>query len=226
MRNNKLQELFEEFRTVFSGRAATIDAVIAPLIFVIVNALWGLTAAMWTALAIAVVLTGLRVVRRQPWLYALLGMLGVALAIGLSLLTRQAENFFLPALLTGGGTLLACLITLIIRRPLAALSSHLTRSWPMEWYAHPRVRPAYSEVTGMWAVFFALRLTLQTSLYLNQDAGTLAWANALLGWPVTIAVLVISYLYGTWRLQKLGGPSVEEFQQGSPPPWQGQTRGF
>ncbi len=78
----------------------------------------------------------------------------------------------------------------------------------------------------MWAGFIALRLALQVTLYLNQAAGTLAWVNILLGWPVTIAVLVLSYLYGTWRLQKLGGPGVAEFEQGTPPPWQGQKRGF
>jgi len=78
----------------------------------------------------------------------------------------------------------------------------------------------------MWAGFIALRLALQVTLYLDQAAGTLAWVNILLGWPVTIAVLVISYLYGIDRLQKLGGPSVEEFEQNAPPPWQGQKRGF
>ena len=226
MSENRFNELLEEFRTVFKGRGSTIDAIISPLVFLVINAIWGLTAAMWTSLAIAAALTVLRLVRRQPWLYALFGMLGVALAIGLSLLTRQAQNFFLPTLITSGGTLLACIITIIIHRPLAALSSHLTRSWPLAWYAHPKVRPAYSEVTWMWTGLIALRLALQVTLYLDQAAGTLAWVNILLGWPVTIAVLVISYLYGIDRLQKLGGPSVEEFEQNAPPPWQGQKRGF
>ena len=31
---------------------------------------------------------------------------------------------------------------------------------------------------------------------------------------------------GLWRLGNLGGPSVEEFKNGAPPPWQGQQRGF
>jgi hypothetical protein len=50
--------------------------------------------------------------------------------------------------------------------------------------------------------------------------------NILLGWPATILLLVVSYLYGTWRLQNLSGPSVEEFEQGAKPPWDGQRRGF
>jgi len=39
-------------------------------------------------------------------------------------------------------------------------------------------------------------------------------------------LLVISYLYGTWRLRHLKGPSVEEFKAGAEPPWTGQRRGF
>jgi hypothetical protein len=48
----------------------------------------------------------------------------------------------------------------------------------------------------------------------------------LLGWPFIIALLIVTYLYGLWRLSKLGGPSVEEFKAGKSPPWEGQKRGF
>lgn len=48
----------------------------------------------------------------------------------------------------------------------------------------------------------------------------------LLGWPVTIVVLVLSYVYGIWRLRKLRGPGVDEFITGKQPPYRGQTRGF
>jgi len=39
-------------------------------------------------------------------------------------------------------------------------------------------------------------------------------------------LLVVSYLYGIWRLGNLEGPSVEEFKLGQEPPWEGQKRGF
>jgi len=226
MPDNRLKEILEEFRTVTRGRGSTMDAVLPPLVFVLANAIGGLTAATWTALGIAVVLFILRLLRRQPWQYALIGLGGAALAIGLSLFTRQAQNFFLPAIITSAATLLACIVTLLIRRPLAALSSHLTRSWPLDWYRHPKVHPAYMEVTWMWTALFALRLALQAALYLSENAADLAWANLLLGWPVTVGVLVISYFYGTQRLQKLGGPSVAEFENQALPPWEGQKRGF
>jgi len=226
MPDNRFSEILEEFRTVTQGRGSTTDAVLPPLVFVIANAIGGLTAAIWAALGIAVVLFVLRLLRVQPWKYALFGLGGVALAIGLSLFTRQAQNFFLPAIITSGLTLLACFVTLIIQRPLAALSSHISRNWPLAWYQHEKVRPAYVEVTWMWTALFTLRLATQVALYLSENAAELTWANLLLGWPVTVGVLVISYFYGTRRLQKLGGPGVEEFTQNAPPPWEGQKRGF
>ena len=48
----------------------------------------------------------------------------------------------------------------------------------------------------------------------------------LRGKTLLILLLVASYLYGLWRLQRLNGPSVEEFRSGAEPPWQGQKRGF
>lgn len=226
MSENRLNEILEEFRTVTQGRGSTMDAILPPLVFVIANAIGDLTAAIWAALGSAVVLFVLRLLRKQPWKYALFGLGGVTLAIGLSLFTRQAQNFFLPAIITSAITLLACFVTLLIQRPLAALSSHISRNWPLAWYRHEKVRPAYAEVTWMWTGLIALRLATQVALYLSENAAELAWANLLLGWPVTVGVLVISYFYGTRRLQKLGGPSVEEFEEKAPPPWEGQKRGF
>lgn len=54
----------------------------------------------------------------------------------------------------------------------------------------------------------------------------LALLNLLTGWPAIVLLLIVTYVYGIWRLQNLGGPSVEEFKAGAPPPWQGQKKGF
>jgi hypothetical protein len=107
-----------------------------------------------------------------------------------------------------------------------AWTSYIARRWPLDWYWHPKARPAYNEVTLAWAVFFAIRLGLQWSLFQEQAAGLLGVVQVVTGWPATIALLVISYLYGSWRLRHLKGPSVEEFKAGAEPPWTGQRRGF
>jgi len=222
----KFRELIEEFRTVFAGRSSLVDSIVPPLVFLIVNALSGLEYATWGALLVALSFAVFRLVRRQPLRYALGGLGAVGVAVLISRLLGRAEGYFLPAIITGGLTVGIAVISVIAGRPMVALTSHVYRRWPLAWYWHPQVRPAYSEVTWLWAVFFALRLLLQLSFFQGTGAGLLAALQIATGWPATILLLVISYLYGTWRLRQLRGPSVEEFKTGAEPPWTGQRRGF
>jgi hypothetical protein len=178
------------------------------------------------ALGLAVLLGILRLARKQKWHYALGGLLGVALAAGLALLTRNAASYFIPAIISSALLLIAAVVSNLIGKPMAAWVSHLTRSWPLEWFWRKDVKPAYRDVTWFWSVFFGIRLVIQILLFQQGQAASLAWANTLLGWPVTILVLVLSYIYGLWRLRQLGGPGVDEYEEGKEPPWKGQTRGF
>jgi hypothetical protein len=223
---NRLREVTEEFRTVVVGRSNIIDAVLPPLIFLILNVFVRFELASWGSLAVAVALSGLRLIRGHPFGYALGGLGAAVLAILGARLSNQAQGYFLSNLINGGLTVLLCVGSVIVRRPLVALTSHLARGWPLKWYWHPKVRPAYGEVTLAWALFFALRLAIQWFLFQEAEAAILGLLSVIMGWPATIVLLVLSYLYGTWRLQNLDGPSVEELEEGSEPPWEGQQRGF
>lgn len=222
--SEKTKEIWEELKSVLSG--STIDALLPPIVFALVNAVWGLLPGVIAAVGLAVLLGAIRLVRKQAWYYALGGVLGVGLAAGIALLTQNAASYFLPAMIGSALLLLLALVSNIFGKPLAAWASHLTRGWSLDWFWRKDVRPAYLEVTWLWAVFFGMRLGVQIYLFQLGDAESLGWANTLLGWPVTIVVLVVSYVYGVWRLRRLGGPGVEEFEAGKEPPWDGQTRGF
>lgn len=223
---SKIREIAQEFRTVVAGRAKLLDSILPPLAFLILNALLGLGFGLGGALAIAGLLTAARLLRGQTPLYALGGVGGVALAALIAWLLGREEGFFLPGIVTNALTVLLILISLLAGRPLVAWTSHLARRWPLAWYWHRRVRPAYAEVTWAWLLFFAARLALQVALYRREAVGLLGTLQVITGWPLTIVLLAGSYLYGTWRLKNLGGPSVTEFEAGAEPPWQGQQRGF
>jgi hypothetical protein len=222
----KVREIIEELRMVLTGRSNVVDSILPPLLFVLLNAIWGLQVAIWTSLGLAILIAIFRLFRRQSLLYALGGAGGVALAAAIAYLLGRAEGFFLPTIVSGAFTVLLCLVSVLAGRPIVAYTSFVARRWPLGWYWHPKVRPAYSEVTWLWVVFFGLRLLLQFSLFQQAAAGLLGIVQLLTGWPATIILLIVSYLYGTWRLRNLGGPSVEEFKSGAEPPWEGQKRGF
>ena len=223
---DKLREIFEELRMVLAGRSGFLDALLPPVFFALVNVLWGMQAAIWASLGLAAAIAVYRLLRRQSLLYALGGAGAVALAALIAQWLGRAEGFFLPTIISGAFTVLLCLVSVLVGRPIVALTSFVARRWPLKWYWHPKVRPAYSEVTWMWVVFFGLRLLLQLNLFQEEAASLLGVVQFLTGWPATIILLIVSYLYGTWRLGNLGGPSVDEFKAGAEPPWQGQERGF
>jgi hypothetical protein len=223
---DKVREILEELRMVLSGRSNFLDSLLPPLFFVLLNLIWGVQVAIWASLGLAVVIAIYRLFRRQTLLYALGGAGGVAVAAGVAYLLGRAEGFFLPTIISGAVTFLLCLVSVLVGRPIVAFTSFIARRWPLNWYWHPQVRPAYSEVTWMWVLFFGLRLLLQFNLFREEAANLLGIVQFLTGWPATIILLIASYLYGTWRLRNLGGPSVEEFKSGTEPPWEGQQRGF
>jgi len=222
---DKARELLEEFRSVM-GKVGLLDTILPPILFLLLNGIAGFTAAMIGALGLSALIAVLRLRREQSLVYALGGGGSVGLAIALALLLGRSEGFFLPSIVNGGLTIALALISLLIRKPMVAWTSYLARRWPLDWYWHERVRPAYTEVTVAWLAYFALRLFWQVSLFQGNAVDELTLVNTLTGWPATIALLIFSYLYGTWRLAQLRGPSVEDFRVGAPAPWSGQRRGF
>jgi len=223
---DKSRELWKEFRVVVVEQNSFLDAILPPIIFLLLNGLISFQAAMWGALVLSVLIAVLRLWNKQSLFYALAGVGSVGLAVAIALLLGRSEGFFVTDLVSGSMTLLLAILSLVIRRPMVAWTSYIARRWPINWYWHPQVRPAYSEVTFAWAIFFAARLFLQFSLFQQANTSMLAVTNLITGWPAIILLLILSYLYGTWRLAKLHGPSVEEFRNNVPAPWKSQTRGF
>ena len=224
---DKLRELLEELRSVFSSRGTRLlDSFLPPVVFLILNTLASVNVALWGALAISALFALYRIVRKENLAYALGGLGGTLLAAVFVKLSGSETGFFLPGFISGAITIILCIVSVAINRPLVAWTSFLTRRWKLDWYWHPKVLPAYNEVTIIWAVAFAARLTFQFWLYQQDALNALGTAQILLGWPFIIILLIVSYLYGLWRLGQLKGPSVEEFKQGKSPPWEGQKRGF
>ncbi|MEO7838723.1 MAG: DUF3159 domain-containing protein [Anaerolineales bacterium] len=224
-KQSKSRELLEELRSV-TAKVGLIDSILPPMLFLVLNNFASFQVAMIGSLVVAVIIGILRLLCKQSLMYALAGIGSVGLAIAVAFLFGRSEGYFLPGIVNSGITVALALVSLLIRKPMVAWTSYLARRWPLEWYWHERVRPAYSEVTLAWTFFFGLRLLWQVVLFQGQNISQLALVNALTGWPATILLLIGSYLYGTWRLAHLRGPSVEEFRNNSPTPWQSQRRGF
>ncbi len=220
-----LREVAGELRTV-SGRGGLLDGVLPPLLFVTVNALAGVRVAAIWGIGLAALIVVWRLVRRTSARYAFSGLVGTGLAIGLALRSGDARDYFLPGIISGTVVAIAVLVSIAVRRPFVAWTSWVTRQWPLAWYWHPQVRPAYTATSWLWFGFFAIRTGAQAWLYLTERTTTLGVVRAVTGWPGLLGLLVATYVLGRKVLMSLNGPSVEEFESGTPPPWSSQQHGF
>lgn len=217
-------DLYEEIKRMSGTR--TMDTLIPLTLFLLMNRLFTLLVAGICALVIAILMTIVRLVRRQSWQYALAGTLSVLIALLSVYVSGQSKGYFLPSIVNSVILLIISILTLSIHRPFAMWLSHLSHGWSMEWYNREDIKPAYREVTLIWLCLISIRLLIQIKLYSSDGLTGIAVFNVLLSTPATLLVLIGSYVYGLWRLNQLNGPSVEEFEQQLPQPWLGQKKGF
>lgn len=218
------REVLSELKLVFTGK--TTDILLPPILFLVLNNLFNINVAMIGSLLVSLFFLCKRILKKESWHYALGGVIAVVLAIALSYLDNNANNFFLPDIIGTSVLVTVTIVSLIVRKPLAIYVSHITRGWDLKWFYLDSVKPAYTEVTFFWLLFFILRLSVELYLYFNNSVDQLVLSNIIMGYPLLIAVLTISYVYGITRLRKMKGPGVDEFMNSSQPPFRGQTKGF
>jgi hypothetical protein len=221
-----VSDVVAEVRSLLAARSGVADGVAPPLVFAALNATAGPAPAAIGGMTTALAITAWRLAGKRPLRFAVSGLAGTAVATALVLRSGRAETYFLPGILSGAATTIVALGSIAARRPVAALASWITRSWPLDWYWHPKIRPAYTQATWMWAAFFGTRTILQWGLYTRGRTETLATVRVVGGWPALLALLVATYVLGRRKLVRLAGPSVEEFRRGLAPPWSGQLKGF
>lgn len=222
--DNLFKDIIDELKQFITGK--TIDALFPPIVYIIGNSIFGLKIGVILAISVALILGLFRAFRKESVIYALGGTLGVGIASGFALLADNAASFFLPKVISSGFLFLVALISILIGKPVAALLSHLTRGWNFAWFMRKDIKPAYREVTIAWSVLLLVRTILQWILFKRGNLAELGWASIILGFPATLTVLILTLIYGIWRLQNLGGPGVDEFEEGKEPPWRGQKKGF
>ena len=218
------KEIVQELVLVLKGK--TLDTLLPPLVFILTLNLFTLNIAIIVSVALSVLLWVFRMIKHDNQKYAIFGLLAVIIASLFAYLNNNPSTYFLPDILGSGLILLITVYSLIVNKPLAAYVSHFTRGWPLAWFWRKDVLPAYREVTWFWLIYFVMRTLVETILFLNDSIEQLVWFNTIIGFPLLIAILTISYVYGMWRLHQLKGPGVDEFIEGKEAPFKGQTRGF
>ncbi|QEC49311.1 DUF3159 domain-containing protein [Baekduia soli] len=153
------------------------------------------TVAAVIAVALALVLSVVRLVKRESPRHALSGLVGVAIAAFVAARSGRAENFFLPGLLANAGYAALLLGSIAVRRPLVGVVVAQLDGEGRGWREDPPRARAFTRATWMWAALFGVRLLVQLPLYLAGAVVLLGVAKTAMGLP-----LFALGLWLTWRL--------------------------
>ncbi|MDA9645652.1 DUF3159 domain-containing protein [Candidatus Actinomarina] len=221
---SKYQEIKEELKDLNLNQEGVFDSVIAPLFFVVTNNFISLNQAiLWTAILLLLLFL-YRLLRKQNLKFVFYGLIGTIGALALARIQGSASGFFIPGIVRDLLVAVIGLGSIIIKKPFTIYSSKAIRKWPQEWYLHEQIRPAYTRVAIIWTFYLFLKSGLQVIFFDSPEI--LVTIKLLLSNQTTLVLLVITYIIGQNKLQSLGGPSVDEFINATPPPWESQQKGF
>lgn len=182
------------------GISGLVYSTVPVLVFVLINSLFGLTAAIWASVGSAVAITLLRLVRKEPLQPAISGFFGVAIAAFIAHRTGSAKGFFLFGIwasLVYGSLFLA---SVLVRWPLVGVIWSFLNGHGMLWRADRKAVKAYSIATLTWVAVFGARFVVQRWLYDEDQTGWLAFARIAMGYPLTAVALVVT----VWAVRSAG----------------------
>jgi hypothetical protein len=197
----------QSMEELFGGARGVIDSSLPPVAFISVNALKGLDAAIWTAVGVGAVLLLIRVVRREVVRHSISGFFGVLIAVGFAKMSGSAKGYFGPGLALNAVYATVFLGSVLVRKPIVGLLYKSFQKHPPEWFDHPRVGRAYSEVTLLWGGLFLLRVVVKLLLFDDDKLGRLTLATLLMGWPLTLLCLGVTV---PWIARRTHGVDVGE----------------
>jgi type II secretory pathway pseudopilin PulG len=204
----------QQILDAMGGWSGTVVAAIPPLVFVGANAIGGLRSAIIAALASAVLLAIYRLIRRQSLQQAVMGVASVAVAALIAARTGQARGFFVLGIASSIGYGAVFAISLLVRRPLVGVLWEFLDPSPLpagqRWHKVTELRRAYAIATSAALVMFAARSIVQLRLFTENRTGLLAIAKLVMGFPLYIAVVALSFWVVRRTRHRLGLHPVAE----------------
>lgn len=140
-------------------------------------------------------LTIRHLIKKRPWTQLLGSILGVGLAIYLTLRPGgQAGDYYLKDFWINGAYGSVLLLSIVIRFPLIGLIVGLLTNQGLTWRKTPKKVRYFDLVTLLWVGLFATRLAVELPLYLSGNVVTLGFVKIVLGLPFYLSMIWVSWL--------------------------------
>lgn len=186
-----------DLREAIGGPLGMAESALPAVAFVVAYTVSGQNTdiAAIVAVGLALVLTVVRLAKRETPRHAISGLIGVAFAAFVATRSGRAEDFFLPGLIANAGYAAAFAISIALRRPLVGyIVTQLDGSAQSDWRADPARMRAFVQASWLWAGLFLTRLAVQLPLYLAGAVVALGIARTAMGLPLFALALWLSWL--------------------------------
>ncbi|MGE9783555.1 DUF3159 domain-containing protein [Janibacter sp. CX7] len=182
----------------FGGLRGSLEAALPMLVFVVV---WSVTKdrtlSLGSAAALTVVLAVARLVQRQTLQYVLTSIFATGLAAFFALRSGNAEDAFLPGILTSLAYLVGSLVSVLVRWPVVGLmvgvadQAAVAAGDPFRWRRNAAAVRVCSRLTLVLVAVYVIRVGIMGPLYLAGNVAGLTIAKVALGWPLWVGAVAV-----------------------------------
>lgn len=177
------------------GPRGIVETVLPGFVFVMVYALsLELSWALIASIGLGVLFMIVRLAKKSSLMQAASGLIGILICAFAARATGEAKDYYVPGFFIGAGYLLALLISIIVRWPLAGVLFGFIRNEGTAWRTQPARLRRYSVATWIIIGVFIARLAVQLPMYFADNVVALGLARALMGAPLYAAGLWFAWL--------------------------------
>ena len=180
------------------GLRGSLEAALPMLLFVIVwSATRDRTLSLGAAAGLTVVFAVVRLVQRQTLQFVLGSVLATGLAAFFALRSGDAEDAFLPGILTSCAYLVGSLLSVVLRWPAVGIMVGLADQQavaagdPFRWRRNAAAVKVCSRLTLVLVAVYAIRVAVMGPLHLTDNVAGLTISKVVLGWPLWAGAVAV-----------------------------------
>ncbi len=180
------------------GLRGSIETALPMIVFVIC---WSTTSdrriSLGAAGAVTLVLAIARLVQRQTLQFVLGSLFATGLAAFFALRSGQAQDAFLPGILTSLAWGIGSLLSVALRWPIIGLmvgavdQAAVAAGDPFRWRRNPAAIKVCSRLTLVLFAVYAIRVGIMGPLYLADHVAGLTISKIVLGWPLWAGAVAV-----------------------------------
>lgn len=183
----------ERLLAQLGGVGGVVYSSLPVVTFVLASNLFGLPAAIASALGVSALVLLWRLVRRESMQPAFSGFAGVVVCALVAYVMGESKGYFLVGIWMSLLWAVVFSASVVVRRPLVGYLASWAGGRQHTWRDVPRAVYAFDVASLFWVLVFGARFLVQRHLYEADQTGWLGVARIGMGWPLTALAALVTF---------------------------------